>query len=426
MPATVTNPFSYYSYDLLTGHFIGQVPLRGVSFGQQLNAVGQMPGTLDLRDPRVQETEPLACTVPNKTLIVVDYNETIVGNGMVLPRTWNMEGSPSNTTGLLELQGSELWAYFGQRVQATDYSAPPFSGITGQTAMSLWTQTPWDASLIACQIIEDAIGYSDHVAMPYGDLLGGLGVLLNGAIPSGSNPAASAEHWIAVNYPYTSTQTVETIVSQLVQLGLGVGPDIGVDLAYSAGPASPPIGTINVSYPRRGRTVAENDLMIDLTTARKYKFPEEGTQTANQAYEVGGSGALVVDQNIYPLEQGYPLWERVMSRAQIQSQHITSILGQIGTSDLATYSYAPVTPTCVLSAFDPNLPIGSYIVGDDVQIYLPETGPDGQVYDPRFPNGLDEAWRITAWKTTVSDEGDATTEFTFAQPPYLQAIAPAV
>ncbi len=422
----VSNPFSYYAYDLLTGRFLGQVPLRGVTFGQQLNAAGQLTGSLNLRDPRVQATNPLACTIPNRTLIAVDYNGTIVWAGVVLPRDRGMESSPQNTTYTLEVQCSEIWAYFGQRVQATDYSAPPYSGITGTAGMSLWTQTPWDASLIVCQLLEDAIGYSNHVAMPYGDLLGGLGVLLNGKVPSGSEPAAAAEDWIAVNYPYTSTQTIEAMVNQLSQLGLGVAPDIGIDIAYSAGPASPPIGTINVGYPRRGRTVAENNLIVDLTTARKYKFPEDGTQTSNQTYEIGGSGAIVVDQNVYPLEQGYPLWERVMSRAQIQSQHITSILGQIGTSDLAMYSYAPVTPTCVLSAFDPNLPLGSFIVGDDTQIYLPELGPDSQVFDPGFPGGLDQEWRISAWKVNAADEGDATMELTFVQPPYLQAIAPAV
>ncbi|HEY1690057.1 MAG TPA: hypothetical protein VGF95_14475 [Solirubrobacteraceae bacterium] len=423
---TPASPFSYYAYDLLSGKFVGQVPLRTVSFGQQLNAAGTLAGTIDSRDPRVRETNPRACTIPNRTLIVADYKGSIVADGIVLPRKPNVDSTPTSTTGTMEPSCSSTWAYFAQRVQATDYSAPPYSGITGLTPMSLWPQTPWDASLIVCQLLEDAIGYSNHRSMPYGDLLGGLGVLLNGEVPSGGSPAAAEEFWIAMTYPYTSAQTIESIVSQIAQLGLGVAPDIGVDLAYSDGPGSPPIGTINVSHPRRGRTVEENHLTIDLTTARKYSFPEDGSEAANQVYEIGGSGALVIDQNIYPLEQGYPLWERVISRAQIQSQHITSILSQIGVSDLAMYSYAPVTPTVTLSAFDPHLPLGSYIVGDDVRIVMPALGPDGQVFDPEFPEGLDQEWRITGWKTTVADQGDAMTEFMFSQPPYLEAIAPAV
>lgn len=419
--------FSYYAYDLLTGHFIGQGPFRSVQFGQQLNAAGQGSGTIDLRDPRVLATNPIACMIPNKTFIAVDYGGVIVDGGVALSRDWNVDATAQNTTGVLQVGWTGLWAYFSKRVQATDYSSPPYSGITGTAGtMPLWTQTLWDASLIACQVLEDAIGYANHKLSPYGDLLSGLGILLNGKAPSAASPVAPSEDWIAINYPYTSVQTVDTIVNQLSQLGLGVGFDFGIDVAYSAGPASPPIGTINLSYPRRGRTVEENHLLIDLTTARKYRFPEDGTQTANQIYGIGGSGAIVVDENIYPLEQGYPLYERVMSRAQIQSQHITAILNQIGVSDLATYSYAPVTPSCTLSATDPNLPLGSFIVGDDVQIYLPEKGPDGEVFDPRFPNGLDQEWRIASYKVNAADDGDATVEYTFAQPPYLQALAPAV
>lgn len=419
--------FSYFAYDLLTGHFLGQGPFRSVSFGEQLNAAGQGSGTIDLRDERVLVTNPVPCTIPNKTFIAVDYGGAIVGGGVVLSRDWGVEASAQNITAVLQVGWTGLWAYFSKRVQATDYSSPPYSGITGTSGpMSLWTKTPWDASLIACQVLEDAVGYSNHKTSPYGDLLGGLGILLNGKAPSASSPVAPSEDWIAINYPYTSVQTVDTIINQLSQLGLGVGFDFGIDVAYSAGPASSPVGTINLSYPRRGRIVEENRLMIDLTTARKYRFPEDGTQTANQVYEIGGSGAIVVDENIYPLEQGYPLYERVMSRAQIQSQHITSILGQIGVSDLATYSYAPVTPSCTLSVNDPNLPLGSFTVGDDVQIYLPEKGPDGQVYDPRFPHGLDQEWRIVSYKVTVNDQGEALIDYSFAQPPYLQALAPAV
>jgi hypothetical protein len=286
--------------------------------------------------------------------------------------------------------------------------------------MPYWTATPWDASLICVQIITDALG------VPYGNPLGGLGVLLNGAIPSASKPAAPETDWVAVNYPFPSLQTVGTIVSQLSQLGLGAGPDFGVDVAYSSGPGSPLVGTINLSYPRRGRTVAENNLGIDLTRARAYEFPEDGTQTANQVYEMGGSGAIVVDVNPNPLDQGYLLWERVISHANAQSQHIMELLAQFATSDLAMYSYAPVAPTVTLSAFDPNLPVGSFIVGDDVQLVMPELGEDGQVFDPGFPAGLDQEWRITGWTVEVDDKGDAKNKLTFAQPPYLEALAPAV
>jgi hypothetical protein len=417
---------SYYAYDLLTGNFIGQVPLRGVGLGEQLNTAGSLSGTIDLQDPRVRETNPLSCTIPNRTFIVADYGGAIVGSGIVMTRKWSVTSSPQNTTRVLEISCSGLWAYFQSRVQATDYSAPPFSGITGASPMAYWTATPWDSSLVGCQIVADAIGFADGASEPFGNPLGGLGVMLNGAPPSGASPVAPASDFIAVSYPFTSMQTVDTIVTQLSQLGLGVGFDFGVDVAYSKGPGSPLIATVNFSYPRRGRTVAQNNLMIDLTTARSYEFPEDGTQTANQIYELGGSGAIVVTENVNPLDQGYPLWERVLSHANAQSQNITSLLSQIGTSDLATYSYAPVSPTVSLGLFDPNLPLGSFIVGDDVQLALPARAPDGGPFDPRFPAGLSQEWRITGWKADVKDEGDSLLTLTLTQPPYLEALTPAV
>lgn len=420
------HPFSYLAYDFRSGLFLGQVPLRTVTFGDTLNGSGQLQGTIDLQDPRVQATNPIACTVPNRTFLVVDYAGTVLTGGISRPRKWVVSSSPQGTTRELGVQCDGAWSYFGQRVQATDYSAPPYSGITGASPMSYWTATPWDASLIACQILADAIGYADSASVPYGDPLGGLGILLNGQVPSGSTPAAPSTDYVAVAYPFTSMQTIETIINQLAQLGLGVGFDFGIDIAYTAGTGSTLAGTINISYPRRGRTYAENRLRVDLTTARSYEFPEDGTQTANQVYELGGNGAIVVDQNIYPLEQGYPLLERVMSRANMQSQNITSLLGQTGVSDLAIYSYAPVTPTVTLGINDPNLPVGSFTTGDDIQVWLPSTAPGSEPFDPRFPAGLEQEWRITGWKVEAKDEGDATMTLNLAQPPYLEALAPAI
>lgn len=419
------SPFTYFAFDLLTARLLGQVPLTGAQFGQLINGAGQGQMTLNLGDPRIQAgTDPINCTVPNRTLIVVDFMGSLVWGGVVMQRNWAVEASGDSTTRALALTCSEVYSYFQQRVQATDYSAPPTSGIV--SPMALWPETPWDASLIICQILGDAIGYSDSATQPFGNPLGGMGLLLNGAIPNGAIPAAPATDWVAVTYPFTTTQTVDTIVQQLVQLGLGVGPDIGVDLAYSGGMGSPPVATINVSYPRRGRTVAQSALVFDYSVARAYSFPEDGTQTGNQVYEIGGSGAVVVDVNVVPLGMGYPLLERVVPRSNAQSQNIIALLSQCGTSDLAMYSFAPVVPTVTLSASDRNMPLGSFTVGDDGLVLIPELGNDGKVFDPRFPAGLQQEWQITAWQCKVPDEGDATVEFTLGQPPYLQALSPAI
>jgi hypothetical protein len=416
--------FAFYSFDFLTGAFQGQVPLRDVTFGKQLNSPGTLKGTLDLSDPRVQETYPLQNTIPNRSFIVADYNGAPAFGGIVLPREPKTEGSGTSTTGTLDITCSETWAYFQHRVQATDYSSPPFSGISAESPMGLWTATPFDASLVACQVIEDALGSADGVTIPHGNPLGGMVVMLNGATPS--LPVASSTDWVAVSYPYPSMQMVDTIVNQLSQLGLGVGFDYAVDIAYSAGSPSPPVGTINLSYPRRGRTVAQNNLLIDITTARSYAFPEQGSETANRVYELGGTGAISVSENTFAQEQGYAIWERIMSRANIQSQNIMQILAQTGLSDLALYSYAPVTPTITLGVNDANLPLGSFVEGEDVQVLIPALNAGGGVFDPRFPGGLDQEWRVVGYNITVADDGDALMQLSLAAPPFTEALAPAI
>jgi hypothetical protein len=429
----IVNPFSYYAFDFLTGAFQGQLPLRGVTFGKQLNSPGTLKGTLDLADERVQATFPLQNTIPNKSFIVADFAGAPVFGGVVLPREPKTESSGSSTTGTLEVTCSETWAYLQHRVQATDYSSPPYSGIAGTTGepseaekMALWTQTPWDASLIACQIIKDALEYADGLSIPHGNPLGGMAVMLNGEAPSGSKPAASPTDYVAVSYPFPSMQLVDTIVNQLSQLGLGVGFDYAIDIAYSAGSPSPPVGTVNISYPRRGRTVAQNSLLIDVTTARAYSFPEQGGETGNRMYELGGTGAISVSENTFAQEQGYAIWERIMSRANIQSQNIMEILAQTGLSDLALYSYAPVTPSVTLSITDPNLPLGSFIEGEDVQVLIPAKNDWGEIYDPRFPAGMDQEWRITGYQVEALDQGDATVKLSLAAPPFTEALAPSI
>jgi hypothetical protein len=430
----VVSPFSYYAFDFLTGAFQGQVPLRGVTFGKQLNSPGTLKGTLDLSDPRVQATFPLQNTIPNKSYIVADYMGQALWGGIVLPREPKTESSGSSTTGTLEITCSETWAYFQHRVQATDYSSPPYNGIAGHTGlplesekMALWTATPFDASLIACQIIEDVLGYADGMSFAHGNPLGGMAVMLNGAVPS--LPVASPTDWIAVSYPYPSMQLVDTIVNQLAQLGLEVGFDYAVDIAYSAGSPSPPVGTVNLSYPRRGRTVEQNSLLIDVTTARGYLFPEQGSETGNRAIELGGTGAISVSENTFAQEQGYAIWERLYSRANIQSQNITKILAQTGESDLAVNSYAPVTPSITLGINDPNLPLGSFVEGEDVQVLIPATielGGESVVFDPRFPAGMDQEWRITGYNVEVLDQGDALVKLALAAPPFTQALSPSI
>lgn len=415
--------FQFLCYDFLTATFLGTLPFAGVTWSQQLNGAGTFSGTLNMADPRVQAMDPALLTAPGRTMLMVDYGGSLVWGG------WTLTARPfTRSTRILNYTASELESYFTRRIQATDYSSPPFSGITGPSnPMPIWgaaytgtfpAETGWDPMLIACQVITDALGYLDAVPILNGNPAGGMQIKLNGTSLSAGLPTAylasgtntPQADYISINYPYTSFQTVDSIVSQLAGLGFGVGFDYGVDVAFSNGPGSAPMATINLNYPRRGRTFANNNVVVQVAgSARDYTVTPDASSSANTLYETGGSGAVVISQNLNPLEQGYAVLEQTVSRSQIQSANVIAILSALGEGDLYVYSYPMVTFSVKVPLFGNNPQFGQFTVGDDCRLLIDP--------DEMFPNGLDGEWRITGYQVDLPDEGDPTMTLTLSPPP---------
>jgi hypothetical protein len=422
-----TQPFNYLLYDLRSGAYLGRLPFRNVQFGGGLTQPGTFSGTLDIASPGVQALNPLGITRPARTLIVVEYLGAIVWVGVIWVRAPTFEGVSRD----LQITAGDLSTYFQSRQQATDYSAPPYSGLSGPgTPMAIWNAASYqgstfDAVLMAWQVLYDALKL-----VSFGDLLGGLGIAANGyttpAAYLASGTATPVADYTAATYPYSSLQQLYQIVSQLAQLGLGVGFDYGVDCAYSNGPGSQPVATVNFSTPRRGRSYAQNGLVLNCLQALNYSPPEDGSQAGNTIYEQGASGSLVVSQNLIPLQSGYPVLEQTKSRSNIQSANTLNLLTAMGISDLAISSYPVTTPAITFDLFNSPVPLGSFIVGDDARWLIPATDGVGNVFDPRFPNGLDSEWRITGYQAVVADDGQSKLTFNLALPPLLVAAAPSL
>ena len=433
-------PFKYIFCNMVTGEVLGMVPLQQVTFGKTLNGSGQFSGTIDLYDPNTQLMDVLFASQPALCAVFVDYNGALVA-GYALLAAQGYDWSPNKAQ--LTITGVDLIAYFAQRIQATDYSSPPYSGITGpSTAMAIWNaayasvgsaEVGWDPVLMAAQILSDAL----QVEPPYSNLLGGIAVAANGYPIQAANgtistaayladaSATNISNYVAQTFPFTSNQQISTIVNQLAGLGYEIGFDIGFDVAYSDGPISVPLGTINLSTPTRGRSYAQNNIVLDARSVLSYQWPVDPSQAANTVYENGPSGCISALQNINPLEQGYPLLERTISRSQVTSGNITQQLFNLGISDLFLYSYPVAVPQITISLFDPNVQLGQFIEGDQMLIRIPATDWSGtNVWDPRFPTGLDQEWRITGYSATVADDGESTIQFQLTQPPGLVALDP--
>lgn len=416
----MASQYTVLFYDALTGEFLESLPVAGLSFGSQLNEAKQLSGSINPQDPGMQQLDVWGATRPGRTVVAVDFEGSIVWTGlMVTPRTFTLSKMSQ-----FPLQANELWSYWTRRVQATDYSSPPYSGITGtSTNMYYWDATNtgvsgvYDPVLIAWQLLYDASNYTNAelggTPITYGSLLGGLPILANGQ----SNPAdylalstaTPSANYINITYPFASLQTVDSMISQISDLGLGVGFDFGIDVGYSSGPGSVLSGAINLSTPTRGRPYTDTNLVLDSANFFDYTVTEAGDQAAWQLYERGGSGAIGVEINVNPQLQGYPLLESVIDHSYIVSGDITQILSKVGLADLYVYSYPPTTFQITCDPSDPACPLGSFVMGDEVFLTIQP--------DVRFPNGLQGLWRITGNQVTVPDQGQATQAITLSPPP---------
>lgn len=422
-----TSPLTCLAYDLYTGKYLGRIPLSGLSFGSQLLSPGSCSGSIDIASSAVAALGPLGASAPARTMLALDYLGALIWAGVIWPRNYDYD----NVTRKLTLTATECWSYPAARVQATDYSAPPYSGLSGPVKMAIWNASNSDAAgvydpvLIAWQLLSDAL-----TQVRYGNILGGLAIAANGFTSAAAYLASGTQtplgDYLSINYPYASLQSLGSIVSQLASNGLGVGFDYAVDVAYTAGPGSVPVGTVNLSYPRRGRSYAQNRLVLHCGRAISYSAPEDGAQAANTIYEQGSSQALVISQNLAPLQGGYPVLETMKSRSSIQSANILNVLTTLGLSDLFQLSYPPVTPTVTMDLFDSPVPLGEFVVGDDCRWVIPASDGMGGVLDPRFPNGVDQEWRIVGYSAQVPDAGQAKLTFNLAAPPAVSVGGPAL
>jgi hypothetical protein len=491
---TRTDKIEYLLYNSLTGEYVESLPFTKVSFsGGPVNSAGSFSGNLNIQDVGVARKNWGQSTKPNYNTLIIDLGGQIIWGGVISGRKplFNEQGFD------LEIDASEGLAWLQYWVQATDYSSPPYSGITGisGSGMPIWNKsylywlahsgTPqqmgatyinetygyqpyvWDPMLMGAQIIADK-----YAAEPANGIWGGtLKINLNGVtvcnfsqasyltppVDGGDHGLAYIEspvmtfdtngnitsgisgirtppfNYVEINFPYTSLQTLQALVSQLTNLGYQIGFDAAVDFSYTDGKYSPIQATVNFSYPRRGAVVYDATpcsipagnaatLLLNPGNCHSWTFPEDGTTQGNTEYFTGGNQDIVVLENIYTEAGekygGYPNTDRVTNVANLNSPNPTQLLQAMADSALRTNSWPPVAPVIVTDAFDPNNGLGTFVVGDDCTAWMPSKDQDGNVFDPRFPQGLPpNEWRITQYQADIADEGESHCTFTMDTPP---------
>lgn len=361
--------YRYRFADLLTGTWLAEVGMTGVSFGQKLNDSGTLNGTIHLSDWGVQEVGPKSATAPGRTGVYVDRNGVLVWGGLL----WTRDYKSLDQT--LDISAQEFLSYFDHRYL---------------TAQKVYTNVD------QLSIVTDLVNFCQGFAG------GNIGV----SVPSNTSGVLRSETWNTWDY-----KQITQAWSDLSAIDQGF--DIAITVSYSGGAVAK---ALQLGYPRLGRVAPNTGLVWEYPGANvdSYEWPEDATLMASSVYEIGkGSGAtMLTSTGGTPslIDAGYPVLEAVYSWKDVDVQ---ANLDAHAVADAKAFNApVPLPKFKIRSDRDPQL--GAFTVGDDARFRLtdqwfPATTP-GQV-------GYDGYLRIVQLDVRPQDTGAEDVELTVTTPP---------
>jgi hypothetical protein len=395
-PVTGPAVFTYFAFDAMSMTLLAELPLTGVTFGNRFNGSGTFSGQIPLSDPAVQALHPFAASRPGRTYLAIDLNGRIVWGGLIETRTYQKAATPL----VVPLGGTETWGYLGSQLQAADYTYSPIGGPYWNDPFALA-----GGNRIAARVAYDVL------QNPY-VMMSGMAISVTGTVPS--------EDQINASFPISQRQTIDAIISNMASAGYDIGFDYCVDVAWSDGPGSTPVGTLNIDYPRRGKIGPASQVVIDLDACIDYTWPEDASGQALTIFgTASSSGGLqhTYGPDVVALDAGWPLTGVVESYSAVNTQDALdgAVLG-----DAARLEYPVITATVTLPVIGTggNPGLTDVRAGDDVRVVA--------VTDPRWieAGGLDTYLRIIAVDVTVPNEGVVSYVLTLSLPPAVAPISP--
>jgi hypothetical protein len=356
--------YRYLFADLVTNEIIGELPLTGVQFTQQLNQAGTFNGHLLLSGINADNFNVTASTIPGRNAIYVDRNGILIWGGIIWARSY------SSAAQELSVTAREFESYFERRRINTDLD---FVNV--------------DQLSIAQTLVSTAQG------QPYGD----IGIVI-GAETSG----------VLLSRSYYSYE-LKTVYSALQDLSRSEdGFDFNILVAYNG--AGTPTKTLNLGYPRIGTVYSVNDPYATFFEMPgnivEYEYPEDGAVAANKIYALGAGsneGKLIsIQEDAAKYSEGWPLLEEQANYSDITDQ---AYLDQLALGQVNAVSYPPTTIRIVVPAYAEPV-YGTYAIGDDARL---------RITDSRFPDTLDEIYRIVAINVTPGENGPERVTLTLTQ-----------
>jgi hypothetical protein len=352
----MTTTYRYLFADLLTNEIIGELPLTGVSFTQQLNQSGTLNGHVLLSGLNSAEFNVNASTIPGRSAIYVDRNGDLIWGGIIWNRTYN------SAEQVLNLTAREFESYFERRrISATQN----------------FTNT--DQLVIARTLIDDA------QLVPSGDIGVITGVETSGILID------------RVYYDY-ELKNVYQAIQDLSRAEDGF--DFLIDVSYDP-ITEEPIKTLVLGFPRSGVIYDVNDpeaivFLFPAGNIVEYEYPEDASIAANTIFALGAGSnegkLLSIAQDTTKITEGWAVLEDVANYSDVTD---ATLLDELSLGQVLAVSFPPTTIKIVVPAYIPPT-LNDYNIGDDARLIIT---------DERFPGTLDAVYRIVALNIQPGEDG---------------------
>ena len=364
--------YRYLFADLRTNTILAELPLTAVNFTNTLNASGSLTGSILLSGAQAAKQNVANATIPARTALYVDRDGVLVWGGIIWSREYN------STSQMLSINAQTFDSYFNRRrITSTQVFLNADQFTIAQTLVSA---------------AQSASGGNINVVIP----------------------DTTSGRLVTRTYYNYEQKTVLSAIQDLSRAGaannLLPGFDFSFDASYN-GAGSPQI-TFNLFYPRQGAVYSSTNpsapvLQFPAGNVAEYSILEDGSLAANRLFiSGGGSNEGKLLQSITDsarISQGWPLLEDNYNYSDVVS---TTMLNDLGAGHLAAVSIPPVTLTVVIPPYV-NPVLGSYTVGTDFRI---------MIRDDRFPDGLDQTYRLIALNVSPGEAGPERATLTFSLP----------
>jgi hypothetical protein len=362
------------AWDINTNTLLTDVQASGLSYNVRMNDAGEFGFGVNLADAVAQQCARVLMDLqgnPFKTIITANAGTSILYSGIA----WTTKKSPKSS--MLQVAGKAMPSYFTQKVIAASYTTSIAPGALIALALT-------DAQ-------SDGSGSDRHVA----PIVQGLNSPPN-VVPSYSKNQ------------YTTVAQVLADQTAAITPGSG-GVDYFMTDSFVNGA---PSHQLIITSPRCGRDQNTSGLSVNLRQALDWEWPTDAMQSGNHLIVVGSGtgGSQPVATADDPAGRGGqgqpPRLDMVLQYSQISNQ---AQLQSIANGAAQQFGKPVAAPTVTIPADYPTCALGVFQIGDDVRV---RSGPS--IY---FPNGLDQWWRIVAYKVEIPDQGVAKVTLTLNPPP---------